>query len=670
MNSVFDYQLNERHIEQQLVARSLSGLFDWLLTLKGLTLQQLYTLRWLYAVGGQSILYLAEGTDGRLAIAKMALLSYHRAAYVGTENIFQARQRLEAEAAHLRRFQGSILPTYYDLIYAPNPLLSPARGEKITQREPFLLMELLAGQTLEQVAHALHVTHQAPYALLEWIAWQVLSAATDFSLAISQDEQPYLYADFTASNIFLTQDKQKPVRILDAGSLIPFHADSAQRPPFTWDYTPPDYYEAYDRGQDLWPTPAYVMYALGKVLWHTLTDQQLVPGKDPDLSTPVLQQYSPALRALVAQLIQRTYVSFEQLKQAIQPDFPLESQSLPDLAELSHALHEALQTNAQREKEIPATPNVKSPKTETRLTKMQTAQTDAVQVLRYSPDGRLLAVAGGRKVELWNASTLQKEKKYTSIQAGQVMSLDFDSTGQYLAAGAVQGDMATLLLWQTSLADAIWQHQGKGYNGNLALNAQGDLLAAASKWRVGVFHPQQALLEEQDYEGLAEQGVYCAFARQKPLLAVGGFRGTRLWNVHTHEALAPDLRTEAGAFVEKLAFGDNDSLLATASLNLHGQTILRYNITIWDLSAVHTILWQIEVPVARISDMRLAGNGRLLFVSSPDGHVWIWDIAQKRELIHLDQCGPVSSLDFAARQRTLVTATASGEICLYRLEEA
>ena len=55
-----DYALNEQKVAQYLIARDLPGLFELLLRLKGLKLNNRYTLRWLYAVGGQSILYLAE----------------------------------------------------------------------------------------------------------------------------------------------------------------------------------------------------------------------------------------------------------------------------------------------------------------------------------------------------------------------------------------------------------------------------------------------------------------------------------------------------------------------------------------------------------------------------------------------------------------------------------
>lgn len=97
--------------------------------------------------------------------------------------------------------------------------------------------------------------------------------------------------------------------------------------------------------------------------------------------------------------------------------------------------------------------------------------------------------------------------------------------------------------------------------------------------------------------------------------------------------------------------------------------LMRYSINIWEMAGSRPLLWQVEVPAARVSDMCLSASGRLLLVSSPDGQIWVWDIGQKQELAHLADCGPICSLDFAAQRRMLATATSDGEIRIYRLTE-
>src|ERR1019366_381101 len=147
---------HELQVAEKLAARNLPGLFEKLLSLKGHTINQCYTLRWLYAVGGQSILYFAESIEGQPVIIKIALLPYHRPAYMSIESIHQARQRLKKEADLLHDFQGTVLPKFYDLIYDVNPLHSQARGQEVFRQEPYLAMELIQGWTLIEAARIIH----------------------------------------------------------------------------------------------------------------------------------------------------------------------------------------------------------------------------------------------------------------------------------------------------------------------------------------------------------------------------------------------------------------------------------------------------------------------------------------------------------------------------------
>jgi serine/threonine protein kinase len=332
LNTAFDYESNEQQLVSHLTTKNHSGLCDRLLSLKGHTLKHLYTIRWLYALGSQSVLYLAENTEKELVIVKTALFPYHLADYTKIQDIYRARQSVKRDAEQLQCFHDKILPKYYDLLYDTNPLLSPSYGEEIIQNELFLMMELLQGQTLRQVVRTLHSAQQPVYPLLEWIAWKVIITGSEFSLAISQAEKPCLYSDFKTANIFLTDNSEQPIRIIDAGSLIPLSAEAGMSPTFTWAYMPPEYCEAYDKEERLWPTPRYVMYTLGKTLWQTLTNQRLISGKNPDLSMPILKHYSPALQRVIANLINQTYASFEHLNELLCQNIPQENQIAFDLA--------------------------------------------------------------------------------------------------------------------------------------------------------------------------------------------------------------------------------------------------------------------------------------------------------------------------------------------------
>ncbi|NJO03842.1 MAG: hypothetical protein HC880_21165, partial [Bacteroidia bacterium] len=386
-----NYEFKEHQIAQQMIARNLKGLFDLLLSLKGLALGKDYTLRWLYAAGGQSVLFLAEDIAGQLVIIKIPFLLYHRAAYVSTEEILRVRQHLEMEANLLQLFHNTTLPEFYNLIYTTNPLHPLVRGEEIVNQEPFLVMEFIQGQTLLEVARNVHRAAHPDYDALERLAWLVTFTVIEFCILISKQENAYLYSDLNPINLMLSNNVSRPIRILDAGSLVPFRANSILPPPFTPTYVPPEYYEAYSAGQILWPTPEYVMYTLGKTLWEILTNRQPYPSEDPNLSEPNLGNYSRLLQNHISDLTQRRYKNFEQLNQSLKlaPISTKESFGNIVVKLLNFTNSEPTEKLAPT-LYVPSFLNSKPVK----LTESHKTQVGAVQVLRHTPNGHEFLVAG------------------------------------------------------------------------------------------------------------------------------------------------------------------------------------------------------------------------------------------------------------------------------------
>jgi|GEM_PF-1970810 len=652
------YEFNEQQIAQQMIARNLPGLFELLLNLKGLTLNQRYTLRWLYAVGGQSILYLAESPNGQMAIVKMAFLPYHRAAYVSTEEIRRARQRLEEEASLLRRFCGTVLPEFYDMIYAPNPLHTPARGDEIANREPYLVMEFIRGRNLLEVARNAHRSGQPDYHALEWLAWQVAITVCDFSITISEQEDGCLYSDFNPLNAILTDNLDKPVRILDAGSLIPVQPKHSISPPFTWAYIPPEYYEVYDKGKLLWPTPGYVMYTLGKTLWEILTNRQPYPAENPDLSEPTLKNYSHHLQTLITNLVERQYDSFKQLKQAIE--------SMPASRQLPKSKLAALLTTPQPAptQEL-ATMRVVPPLRPTaavttmQLIEVRRAQVDAVQALRYSPSGEYIAVASQNRVELWDARTLRQIRRFNSPHRSPVVSLDFDATGRYLASGSTDG---TICLWSTDTNDAVWQYQQKKIiSGLVALDARGELLATTTKWDAVVFHPKLAIQMERRFMGIVDQCACIALAKQRSLLVVGGLWGIRVWNLQTNSEVI-SLRLEQGAMIWQVVVNSRNTRLAAFASDI--QSPSRYFIVVWDMASYQPV-YQVEVG-KQVGSIALEVTGRFV-AAGLDNHLWIWNLGQETECLRLSISGTISTLDFAPDGQALAVGTLAGRVQVYTI---
>ncbi|MEM1170341.1 MAG: hypothetical protein AAGJ08_15000 [Cyanobacteria bacterium P01_H01_bin.35] len=132
-----DYNLREKNIAELLIARNLPGLFEKLLELKGLQINKYYTLPWLYAVGGQSIVYLAEKSNRDLVIVKIPYLDYHRPAYISQKQIKKNRFHLVKEGELLKKFNHTNLPNFFELIYGFNPLHNGYRSDEIVNQEPY-----------------------------------------------------------------------------------------------------------------------------------------------------------------------------------------------------------------------------------------------------------------------------------------------------------------------------------------------------------------------------------------------------------------------------------------------------------------------------------------------------------------------------------------------------
>jgi WD40 repeat protein len=659
-----NYRLNEQQIAQRLIARNLPGLFRLLLDLKGITLNQRYTLRWLYAVGGQSIIYLAEDRDSKWTIIKLAFLPYHRLAYVSTKDIYKARQRLEREANLLQHFHGIALPEFCELIYAPNPLHSSVRGDEIVDHEPYLAMEFIQGRTLLEVARNVHRFALPDYDTLEWIAWQVAMTFTDFSITISEQEEGYLYSDLNPSNLMLTDKPADLVRILDAGSLIPLHPNTAVSPPFTWAYIPPEYYEVYNKGQILWPTQEYAMYTLGKTLWEVLTNRQPYPAEDPDLSEPTLRNYSASLRSLIVAFVKRQYSSFDQVKRIIKPTPVARQIPSPKLRSLLTAT-KRVPVEKQPPAQVVQASLFPSSGTPSQLTQTRRARVEAIQVLRYSPDGRSIAVANRSIIELWDAQTLHPKKRFKSPHQASVGSLDFDATGQYLVSSSREG----ICLWHVNLDQASWEYRGRTANKSVALNGRGELLAAVTGGIAVIFHPQFTEKKEYRFESIEDSCTCVAMAKRQPLLAVGGPGGIRLWDPKTRVELGR-LRMGTEVFTQQIVISNREQIIVTLTLDVqrrfHDVTTVQNMIRIWDLSS-HKLLWQIDASNNELTDIRIEPSERFVAASSSRGHLWIWDLDQQNVSTHLTDCGRISSLDFSPDGQSLCTATYDGELRIYHL---
>lgn len=304
---------NLANVKTRLIAAGFDGLYEAVQPLVGFTIVGRFTLRQLFAAGGQSLLWLADDSlqPAVPLLVRMALLPYHRPAYISADDVRLARQRIECEAAYLQRFQPSPLPGYYGLFHDSNPLHPPIRGAEFTENEPYLALELINGISLRFWMTLIdqHSAIRPIYHTACQVAWCFL----DLCRLLAAGE--CLYADVSLRNLLLANTPGRwPIRVVDPGGLILDRPEPGINVPFTADYLQPEYYQAYQRGENPWPTPASILYALGKLLWQIFTGRQPFPGEPPDLRDPGFTRHPILLTGLVTDFLAGKYSAFDELE--------------------------------------------------------------------------------------------------------------------------------------------------------------------------------------------------------------------------------------------------------------------------------------------------------------------------------------------------------------------
>jgi WD40 repeat protein len=183
------------------------------------------------------------------------------------------------------------------------------------------------------------------------------------------------------------------------------------------------------------------------------------------------------------------------------------------------------------------------------------AKGDKATAVAFSPDGKLLAVGVGDRLELLDTAT--------GIRAGrqdansQIVAVSFSPDGRYLA----WADKVGLMLWRLSGKEVRQLTRRGGQVHAFAFSPDGRLLAVADDGSVPLYDvvsgKQLRALGLQDGPVLA-----VAFSPDGRRLAVGATNGTvRLWDPGSGEAVFR-LLSPRGRPVKALAFSPDGQLLA------------------------------------------------------------------------------------------------------------
>ncbi len=175
---------------------------------------------------------------------------------------------------------------------------------------------------------------------------------------------------------------------------------------------------------------------------------------------------------------------------------------------------------------------------------------DTIQSLVWSPDGKLLAAGGFRRITLWDAATREKRGEITETLAGRVSALAFTpDSRRLLAADSVDSasgrlltiDPATATIERVSPAhgDSIFAIT-VSHDGRLAATVSAD--KSAKVWSLADGKPLHHL------EGHTDYVLAAAFSPGADRLATGGDdEEIKIWNLETGKKVSSFGGTRTGA---------------------------------------------------------------------------------------------------------------------------
>lgn len=215
----------------------------------------------------------------------------------------------------LEKFGGRFLPRLLDSFEAENPLLPPQLPDELRSAEPFVVMELIEGETLDAIRARRHGKKDIDAQILDGILFDVAKRFAEFTQELEAQSPPLLYTDICPDNVWTTSGHPSGVVFVDGASVVPA---SSRAFPFKAAYAAPDVYRAIKDGEPFALDYRIPMYALAKTLHSVATNATQTPGSDPDLEHPDFLSLSKRVRRIISGGIEGKFDSFESLQVSLE----------------------------------------------------------------------------------------------------------------------------------------------------------------------------------------------------------------------------------------------------------------------------------------------------------------------------------------------------------------
>ena len=272
------------------------------------------------------------------------------------------------------------------------------------------------------------------------------------------------------------------------------------------------------------------------------------------------------------------------------------------------------------------------------------------QVVRFSPDGTLIAVGGDYTAWVWRQGgerpvlTLDGHKNRMGLSF-TVATLAFHPSAPLLATGA--GDN-TVRLWDLRSGKQVKLLRGHSSEIEcLQFSPDGlELVSGSRDATARVWNVASGQLRATLY-GLANSVFSASYSRDGTKIATASADATaRIWDVSSgREIVRLSSHSEPVVWA---GFADEDRLIVSAG---------------WDRT-VKT--WSASGHTGRIKQLTFSPDGRVIATAGDDGTIHLWDAVAGDELrVLTGQGAPVTKLRFSSDGRTLLSSDGSGRIDLW-----
>ncbi|PYV19692.1 MAG: hypothetical protein DMG07_01345 [Acidobacteria bacterium] len=246
--------------------------------------------------------------------------------------------------------------------------------------------------------------------------------------------------------------------------------------------------------------------------------------------------------------------------------------------------------------------------------------TAPASALAYSPDGRSLAVAAYRETRLLDAATLEPRRTLQGA-SDLVRALAFSPDGKVLAgAGGAPARYGEIVLWDASTGQMLRRILGhKDYVYGVAFSPNGKMIASSSYDRLIKIWDAASGAELRTLKEHTDAVFPLAFSPDGRRLASGGAdRTVKLWDVETGRRLYT--LSDATDVVTTLAFDPSGGKLSASGADKYIRT--------WRLDADGgTMIQAIIAHEGEVTRIAYLPDGAHLVSAAADRTVKIWDLA-------------------------------------------